>query len=155
MLHGERKSPFYVAHCQANSRVKSAASAATNLATLPRTANPQLAVSISFAILILLLSVSIPAFGSTRRFTLTPTKVSFGTVSLNTLSSQTITITSTGTGPIVIKSVSAAGQGFSTTGGPFPVTLNPGKSMSIQATFDPTVSGVATGTLTIATNSVA
>jgi hypothetical protein len=51
--------------------------------------------------------------------------------------------------------VKATGQGFSKTGGSFPVTLNPGQYISIQAAFDPTVSGAATGTLTITTNSAA
>jgi len=38
-------------------------------------------------------------------------------------------------------------------GGTFPVTLNPGQTVTLNVQFDPTTTGVATGQLTIQSNS--
>ena len=154
MFYGDSNRSFHIRNCRSDFEVRAISSGITKV-TSSEIPNLRLKSSNPFVIFLLLLSLSVPAFAGTRRFTLSPTSVSFGTVPLNTVTSKTVVITSSGTGPIIIKSVSATGQAFSMTGGPFPVTLYPGKNISVQVTFNPTSSGSAIGALTINTNSVA
>jgi fibronectin type 3 domain-containing protein len=46
-----------------------------------------------------------------------------------------------------------SGIGFTISGGPFPVTLNPNQTATVSVQFAPTVTGAATGQLTITSNS--
>lgn len=80
------------------------------------------------------------------------TSMTFGSVSLNTQSAQTLTLTSTGTEAVTISGATLNGTGFTLSGITFPVTLNPGQSVSLELVFIPTVVGVASGQLTLATN---
>lgn len=82
------------------------------------------------------------------------TSVAFGTVALNNAAQQTIALTSTGAQPVTISSATLSGTGFSSTGVALPVVLNPGQAVNLTVTFDPTTAGLATGQLTIASNSV-
>jgi fibronectin type 3 domain-containing protein len=54
---------------------------------------------------------------------------------------------------VTVKSATITGAGFTASGQTFPLTLNPGQSVSLDLQFDPTTSGNATGQLTIVTNS--
>jgi hypothetical protein len=84
--------------------------------------------------------------------TVSSTSLNFGTVSLNSISMQTITLTSTGTGSITIEGFAVAGAGFRIAAPSVPLTLASGQAVSIQVGFDPTVTGAATGSLSISTN---
>jgi len=90
---------------------------------------------------------------STSQLTASASSLDFGNVTLNTASTQTLTLTSSGTAPVTINSAAIAGSGFAISGATFPVTLNPGKSATLQVKFDPVVVGAATGTITISSNS--
>ncbi len=79
--------------------------------------------------------------------------LSFGSVTVDSATTQAITLTSTGTSPVTVNSASITGTGFSIVGGSFPVTLNPSQSVTIQIQFLPTVAGAATGQVTITSNS--
>ncbi len=94
-----------------------------------------------------------------------PLQLSFGNVTLNTPATQTVTVTDTGTGPLVLQlaEISALGTGFSYTQvvcnavvepspTPFPLTITPGNSCTFTVQFDPTVSGAASGGLGFADN---
>ena len=85
--------------------------------------------------------------------TLQSTSVGFGNVTLNTPSTQTVTLTSSGTSALTISAGSVTtGKGFSISGINFPVTLNPGQTATLSIEFDPTVAGAATGTVTLTDN---
>jgi Abnormal spindle-like microcephaly-assoc'd, ASPM-SPD-2-Hydin len=78
--------------------------------------------------------------------------VAFGTVSLNTPATQSVTMTSTGTAPITISTGSVSGSGFKLAGATFPMTLNPGQTATLEVQFDPTTAGAATGTVGVGSN---
>jgi hypothetical protein len=80
------------------------------------------------------------------------TSVVFGNVSLSTQSTQTLTLTSTGTEAVTVSSATLSGTGFTMSGITFPVTLNPGQSVSLGLGFVPTVVGTAAGQLTLSSN---
>jgi hypothetical protein len=74
-------------------------------------------------------------------------------VAVNTGSTQTLTLTSTGTSPVTVNSAAITGAGFTIVAQSFPVTLNPTQSVTLQVLFDPATSGTAAGQLTISSNS--
>lgn len=86
--------------------------------------------------------------------TLSAASLSFGSVTVNTTSSKTLTLTSSGTAALTINSVNVAGNGFAISGTALPATLTPGQSVTLQVSFDPTIPGVAAGTITISSNSL-
>ncbi len=79
--------------------------------------------------------------------------VSFGSVTVNTAALQTLTFTSTGTSAVTINSATITGAGFTILAQTFPVTVNPGQSLTVQVQFDPVSAGVASGQITISSNS--
>ncbi len=96
-----------------------------------------------------------------------PAQLSFGNVTLNTPSTQTITLTNTGTGPLTIQlvKISPIGTGFSysqvvcdTTVEPnplpSPLTVSPGVSCTFTVQFDPSAPGSTSGSLGFADNAV-
>ncbi len=87
------------------------------------------------------------------QLTTSAASLSFGSVSVNTATTQSLTLTSTGTSPVTVNSAAITGAGFTIVGGSLPVTLNPTESITLQVQFDPTTIGAATGQLTISSNS--
>jgi hypothetical protein len=77
----------------------------------------------------------------------------FGDVPVGSTATLSVTLTSSGTAPVLVSSVALAGAEFSDSGATFPVTLNPNQSVTLKVQFDPTTAGAATGTLTISSNS--
>jgi hypothetical protein len=90
---------------------------------------------------------------SNPQLTVTPTSLSFGSLAVNTASTLSVTLKSTGTTAVTVSSAAITGAGFSTVGGSFPMTLNPSATATITVQFKPTASGTATGKLTINSNS--
>lgn len=74
--------------------------------------------------------------------------VAFGNVALNTVATQSITL-SNGSTPVSISAATVAGTGFSLSGSTFPIVLSAGQATTLNVQFAPTVNGPATGTLTI------
>jgi hypothetical protein len=87
--------------------------------------------------------------GGASQLTLSTTTINFGGLPLNTVATQSLTLTSSGTAAVTVNSATLSGAGFSITGTTFPVTLNPGQTATLQVSFDPTVAGAASGTITI------
>ena len=85
--------------------------------------------------------------------TINATSVAFGDVVLNTPSTQSVTLSSTGTASVTVNSVVVTGTGFTVPGAGFPATLTPGQTVTLSVQFDPTVIGAATGLLTVTSNS--
>lgn len=79
--------------------------------------------------------------------------MSFGDIPLGSSTTQSLTLTSTGTSPVTINSDTITGAGFSVSGASFPLTLNPQDTVTLKVTFDPVDVGEATGALTIDSDS--
>jgi hypothetical protein len=90
--------------------------------------------------------------GAAPALTLGSTSISFGNVNLNSPATQAETLTSSGTSALTISAASVTGAGFSISGLTFPVTLNPGQTATLYVGFDPTVTGTATGAVTLTSN---
>jgi hypothetical protein len=88
----------------------------------------------------------------TKILKLESTSLSFGSVTVNTPATQSLTLTSTGTAPLTISAATVTGTGFRISGMSVPVTLDPGQSATIDVEFDPTKAGSATGKLTLTSN---
>ena len=114
-------------------------------ATLTATAN---GVSQTYSI-----QLNPPSAPSVATLSINATSVSFGNVSLNTPSTQSLTLSSTGSGPVTVNSASVSGTGYSISGLTLPATINPGNSATLNVQFDPTAAGTDTGQVTISSNS--
>ncbi|MGA8111537.1 MAG: choice-of-anchor D domain-containing protein [Acidobacteriaceae bacterium] len=98
-------------------------------------------------------SFALQLSGGTATLSLSAASLSFGSVALNTPTTQSVTLSSTGTAALVISGVTVTGADFTVTGASFPVTLNPGQSVTLQVKFDTATTGSVTGSLAIASNS--
>jgi fibronectin type 3 domain-containing protein len=65
---------------------------------------------------------------------------------------QTVTITNTGNSNVTISQISVTGAGYSITGGATPVALSPTQSLTLTASFSPTVTGSVGGSISIVSN---
>jgi cytochrome c len=92
------------------------------------------------------------ATASTSTLTATPLSTSFGSVPIGTTNSQTVQLMNTGTESITISSVDVSGNRFASSGVATPLALDGGKTTNVKLTYAPTVTGDATGTVTIASN---
>jgi hypothetical protein len=99
--------------------------------------------------------VSLSGTGSatTPQLTLGSTNLSFGNVTVDSSSTQSVTLTSSGTGPLTVNAATVSGTGFTVSGANFPVTLNPKQAVTLTVQFKPTTTGAFTGKLTITSNS--
>jgi Abnormal spindle-like microcephaly-assoc'd, ASPM-SPD-2-Hydin len=98
-------------------------------------------------------SVTLTVNPGTATLSINATSVGFGNVTLNTTSTQTVILTSSGTASVTVNSAVLTGTGFTLSSPTFPQTLTPGQTASLGVQFDPTVLGAATGTLTITSTS--
>lgn len=79
----------------------------------------------------------------------TPSSLSFGSVTLNTTSSLSVTLTNIGNSSVT-GTASVTGAAFSMS--PAQGTLSPGQSSTLVVQFDPSSAGAATGGLTVQSN---
>ena len=94
------------------------------------------------------------SMSATSALSINATTIAFGDVSLNTTSTQSLTLTSNGAAPVTVSSVTISGTGFTFSGASFPLTLNSASpTVSLSVDFAPTISGPATGQLTVISNS--
>src|ERR1700733_3026369 len=89
----------------------------------------------------------------TPELTVSPSSLSFGSVTVNSSATQSFTLTSSGTAAVTVNSASITGSGFSIVGGSLPATLSPNQTLTLTVQFAPTASGSVTGRLTISSNS--
>jgi hypothetical protein len=87
------------------------------------------------------------------QLTLSASSLSFGSETVNTAKSMTVTLTSSGTSAVTVSSDAISGTGFTIVGGTLPATLNPKQTLALQVQFKPTATGAVTGQLTISSNS--
>lgn len=98
-------------------------------------------------------SQTIPLLGNAGApaVSLSPTSLTFGDQATGTTSgAQQVTVTNSGTGPLILSSIQTTSQFAATNTCGAPVA--PAGSCTIQVTFTPSASGAQTGTLTIADN---
>jgi hypothetical protein len=86
---------------------------------------------------------------------LNTSSLSFGNVNVNTPSSQTVVLSSTGSLAVTVNAATVAGSGFSVSGDTFPLTLNPNQKATLTVQFDPASAGAMAGQLAISSNSSA
>jgi hypothetical protein len=98
------------------------------------------------------MSYAVQLDAATQTMVLNTSGLAFGFAALNAKATLPITVDSTGTEPITIKSATTTGAGFSV-GSTFPMTLNSGQSATIDVLFDPAVAGAVTGQLTLTSTS--
>jgi hypothetical protein len=87
------------------------------------------------------------------QLTIGASSLSFGSLTVNTASTLSLTLTSSGTSAVAVNSAAITGAGFTMVGGSFPVTLNPTQTLTLQVQFEPTTAGAVTGQLAISSNS--
>jgi len=89
---------------------------------------------------------------ATQILSLSTNTVSFGSVDTGTSSTQTVTVTNTGNSNVLISQIAASGVGYSLSGAGVPVTLTPSQKLTLSVIFSPTVTGAASGNVTITSN---
>lgn len=112
-------------------------------------------------------SVSVAGTGQQTTTTTTPppsaspalqvsaTALQFGSVPIGGDAQQSLTLTSSGTGPLQINALNANGGAFSAQMPSLPMTLQPGQSLTLPVKFGPKTSGAETGQLVISSNAAA
>ena len=98
------------------------------------------------------LNISLSGTGVQSQISVIPSGISFGSVTVGTSSTQTITVQNPGTASLTISQASASGIGFSLSGLPVPLSLAPGASASFSAAFAPASAGTFSGTITLVSN---
>jgi Abnormal spindle-like microcephaly-assoc'd, ASPM-SPD-2-Hydin len=81
-----------------------------------------------------------------------PSSVPFGNVGVGGSSAKNIVLQNTGNAALTITQASASGTGFSMSGLSMPLTISAGTSASFTATFAPTTTGNASGSISVASN---
>ena len=98
-------------------------------------------------------SGSIQLGAATPTLVISASSVDFGTVAQGQARTESVTLSSAGTLPVTISSLSLSSQSFSSSGVSMPVTLNPGQSASLNLVFVAASAGNYTGVLAIGSNS--
>jgi uncharacterized membrane protein len=79
-----------------------------------------------------------------------PTPLAFGSVTVGTSKTKTLTISNVGTATLTITNITVSGSQFSR--GTLPGTIAAGGSATVDVTFSPTSAGAKSATLTITSN---
>jgi hypothetical protein len=94
--------------------------------------------------------VPYPVVSSQLAFT--PASVTFDTFYTGSSTSQTVTLTNTGSAGVVVSGETVTGTGFTASGLSVPQTLAGGQSVTLTVTFAPAAAGSATGTVSVVSN---
>ncbi|HEX4605686.1 MAG TPA: choice-of-anchor D domain-containing protein, partial [Candidatus Angelobacter sp.] len=84
--------------------------------------------------------------------TVNPQSLAFGSVLIGSSTNQTITLSNASSVAVTISKIAATGTGFSQSGPALPLTLSPGQTAALTATFAPQTAGAASGSLQITSN---
>lgn len=90
---------------------------------------------------------------SVPTLSISTSSLSFGNVAVNSTSTQSLVLTSTGTTYVTVNGAAINGSGFTASGANFPLTLSPGQTATLTVQFNPPTTGAASGTLTLNSNS--
>src|SRR6267142_1858666 len=86
---------------------------------------------------------------TTGAFQLSPAALNFGNVVVGKQSTQTVTISNTGTASLTIMQATVSNAQFTVTGMTLPMTMTSGQSANITVGVKPTAAGTLSGTLTV------
>ena len=100
----------------------------------------------------LVISLSGSGTATQPQLTISPASVAFGSVSVGSSGSQTVTLTNPGNAALTVTQATPSGTGFSMSGASMPMTINAGSSASFTAKFSPTTAGSATGSISVVSN---
>lgn len=90
--------------------------------------------------------------GSGMSVEVSPSTISFGSLTVGQSATKTLTITNTGTKSVTVSGISVAGSGFTVKSVAVPLALAAGETAEVSATFTATASGSASGKIMISTN---
>ncbi len=96
--------------------------------------------------------ISLSGTGVTYLLSASPLSLSFGNVSVGSSGTLKVTLTNTGTGNVTVSRVTVAGTGFGTSGISLPLTLQPGKAGTFNATLTAASAGTFNGSISVASN---
>ncbi|HET6930587.1 MAG TPA: choice-of-anchor D domain-containing protein [Candidatus Acidoferrum sp.] len=96
--------------------------------------------------------IAVSGTGLQAGISLTPSSAGFGSVVVGAANSQTIKIGNPGTAVLTITQANVTGSGFGTTGLALPLSINPGATSTFNAQYQPSVTGAASGSITIVSN---
>src|SRR5262249_26772354 len=98
-------------------------------------------------------SLSVPLSGTavaaTLQLTVSPTSLSFGSLTTGTNSTQTVTLVNTGNASVSISSDNVTGGGFTVSGLTLPLVLSPGQATSFAVAFAPAATGSVSGSVVV------
>src|SRR6266481_5534963 len=81
------------------------------------------------------LNVSLTGNGRQGRLTISPFSVSFGSVTVGQIGTQSVTLTNTGNFSVTLNLATVSGSGFGISGLALPTTISPNQSITFGATF--------------------
>ena len=84
--------------------------------------------------------------------TVSPQSLAFGSVLIGSSANQTVTLSNASSTAVTISKTAATGTGFSQSGLVLPLTLAPGQTATLTATFAPQTAGAVTGSVQITSN---
>jgi len=96
-----------------------------------------------------ILALTSYASGATGQLTVTPSNINFGSVSVGSSQTQSVTLANSGASNLTITRATLSGTGFSLSGLSYPVTLAGGQSITCNVTFTPSSSGSDKGSVSI------
>ncbi len=98
------------------------------------------------------ISASLPVAGDATtagQLAVSPGSLPFGTVTVGSTQTQSVTVTNSGGSNATISQASTTGAGIRLSGPALPLVLAPNQSSTFQVTFAPTAAGAMTGSLAI------
>jgi hypothetical protein len=87
------------------------------------------------------------------QLTVNPVSLSFGSLTVGSSATQSVTISNSGNANLTISQISTSGTGFSGSGITLPLTLTPGQTARYTAQFAPAATGAASGQISFSSNS--
>jgi hypothetical protein len=103
-----------------------------------------------FFLFVAILVLTSHASGAASQLTVNPSNINFGSVSLGSSQTQSVTLANSGGPKVTITQASPSGTGFSVSGLSYPVTLAGGQSVTCNVTFTPQSAGTDSGSVAIA-----
>jgi hypothetical protein len=100
------------------------------------------------------LTIGLSGTGLQAQIAANPGSVSFGGIATGYTDSLPIVLTNNGNQALTFSQVAVTGTGFGQTGLSTSTTIAGGASATFNATFDPSATGAASGSITLATNGV-
>src|SRR5579875_715869 len=97
--------------------------------------------------------IPVMAVGSSvRALSVSPKTINFGSVTLGKSVNYTVSVTNTAGARVKISQIVVSGTGFMVSGLSLPLILHGGQSVSLLVSFAPTVTGSATGSVSVVSN---